>query len=297
MTLEGASVIHASRHYERAGLRSQAFRAAMTGAPRPSRISARHEAYELYRRAIDNMPTDLPLVEQAELYERFSDAAAAIERNEDISRRPPRARANSTSTGGTAARCRGDAALDVRPGGARWRARGEVARVHATGHSMRSATCRRPRTGSRSGRSCSACAPTMRFVRRSSTAARADAEAARELADAVGDRETVLEADLTLARIDIVDGRYETGLRDGMRAAREAREAGFESVGVSGYRNLAIMAARVMDPRAAEPALQRRAPVRRRDRAVPLPPDDGDDGRADGLGRRPLERGRRARPA
>ena len=31
MTLEGASVIHASRHYERAGLRSQAFRAAMAG--------------------------------------------------------------------------------------------------------------------------------------------------------------------------------------------------------------------------------------------------------------------------
>ena len=33
-----------------------------------------------------------------------------------------------------------------------------------------------------------------------------------------------------------------------MRAAREAREAGFESVGVTGYRNLAILAARIMDP-------------------------------------------------
>ena len=71
----------------------------------------------------------------------------------------------------------------------------------------------------------------------------------------VGDRETVLEADLTLARIDIVDGHHEKGLADGMRAAREAREAGFEAVGVTGYRNLAIMAARIMDPRAAELAL------------------------------------------
>jgi DNA-binding CsgD family transcriptional regulator len=85
--------------------------------------------------------------------------------------------------------------------------------------------------------------------------AREDAMAALELADDVSDRETVLEAELTLARIDIVDGRYETGLRDGMRAAREARDAGFESVGVSGYRNLAVMAARVMDHRSAQVAM------------------------------------------
>ena len=65
----------------------------------------------------------------------------------------------------------------------------------------------------------------------------------------------MLECDLLLARIDIVDGRYETGLKDGMRAAREARDAGFEIVGVTGYRNVAIMAARIMDPRAAEVAV------------------------------------------
>ena len=92
MSLEGASVIHASRHYERAGLRSQAFRAAVTGAAEASRISARHEAYELYRRAIDNMPPDVPVGEQAELYERFTDAAAAIERNEDSAAAATRAR-------------------------------------------------------------------------------------------------------------------------------------------------------------------------------------------------------------
>ncbi len=41
----------------------------MTAAGEASRISARQEAYELYQRAIANMPHDLPLVEQAELYE------------------------------------------------------------------------------------------------------------------------------------------------------------------------------------------------------------------------------------
>ena len=40
-------------------------------------------------------------------------------------------------------------------------------------------------------------------------------------------------------------------MRDGMRAAREARDAGFESVGVTGYRNLALLATRIMDPQAA----------------------------------------------
>ncbi len=83
MSLEAASIVHASRHFERAGLRPQAFRSALTAAEAASRISARHEAYELYRRAIDNMPADLPAGEQGELYERFSDAAAAIERNEE----------------------------------------------------------------------------------------------------------------------------------------------------------------------------------------------------------------------
>ena len=67
--------------------------------------------------------------------------------------------------------------------------------------------------------------------------------------------ENVLDADILLGRIDIVAGRYESGMRDGMRAAREARDAGYESVGVTGYRNLAILAARIMDPQAAAVAL------------------------------------------
>ena len=85
-------------------------------------------------------------------------------------------------------------------------------------------------------------------------AARAAALAAREIAQAVGDSETILDADLALARIDMLEGRYESGLSDGMRAARAARDAGYESVGVTGYRDLAIMAARVMDHVSAEAA-------------------------------------------
>ena len=57
--LEGASEIHASVHYERAGLRREAYDAALAGAREAARLSARREAFELYRRAVENMPDDL----------------------------------------------------------------------------------------------------------------------------------------------------------------------------------------------------------------------------------------------
>ena len=65
----------------------------------------------------------------------------------------------------------------------------------------------------------------------------------------------MLDAEILLGRIEIIDGNYESGMRDGMRAAREARDAGYESTGVTGYRNMALLAARIMDPQAAEAAI------------------------------------------
>ena len=253
MTLEGASVIHASRHYERAGLRSQAFRAAMTGATEASRVSARHEAYELYRRAIDNMPPDVEPGEQAELYERFSDAAGAIERNEESHAAARRARELYQQAGrrvNAAATLLTMFVLAARAGSPHQEMRGfidqaleEIADLPAD---RERETLRAVLLSVRA---------EDRFLDSDLAAARAEAIGAREIAEAVGDRETILETDLLLARIDIVGGRHETGLADGMRAAREARDAGFEAVGVSGYRNLAIIAARNMDPRSAALAL------------------------------------------
>jgi len=254
MSLEGASVIHASRHYERAGLRSQAFRAAMTGATEASRVSARHEAYELYRRAVDNLPPDVPVGEQAELYERFSEAAAAIERNEDSAAAATRARELYQLAGrplGAAGMLLSMATQAGRDGAPQLESRALTERALREIDGL-------PESPEREA--LRAFALSMRandgLLASELTAARVDAIAARELAEVVGDRESMLEADLTLARIDIVDGRHEQGLADGMRAAREAREAGFESVGVTGYRNIAMMAARIMDPGAAELALQ-----------------------------------------
>ncbi len=254
MTLEGASVIHASRHYERAGLHSQAFRAAMTGASEASRVSARHEAYELYRRAIDNMPPDVSVGDQAELYERFSDAAGAIERNEESLAAARRARELYQQAGrqvNAAAMLITMFVLAARRGSPHEEMRAFVDQAF---EEIADLPEDRERDSLR-GYLLSLRAED-RFLVSDLPAARTGALDAREVAEAVGDPETVLEADLLLARIDIADGHHEQGLSDGMRAARKAREGGFEAVGVSGYRNLAIMAARIMDPRASELALQ-----------------------------------------
>jgi len=254
MTLEASSPVHASRHYEQAGLRSQAFRASMTAAREASRISARQEAFELYERAIDNMPADLPLGEQAELYERFADAAGAIERNEECATAARRARELYLEAGHPlrAAGMLMMMSMVAARGGAPHE---ELEAYHDQSLDEVAVLPATPERDKLRAYLLSAQA-VHRFLASDLQAARSKALAARKLAKSIDDRETVLEADLLLARIDIVDGRSETGLSDGMRAAREARDAGFESVGVTGYSNLAILAARIMDPRTGELALR-----------------------------------------
>ncbi|MFL5768532.1 MAG: ATP-binding protein [Chloroflexota bacterium] len=253
MTLEAASVIHASRHYEQAGLRPQAFRAAISGAQEASRISARQEAYELYERAIANMPPELTIAEQADLYSEFSQAAGAIEHNDECARAAERARELYLAAGRPIDAAEMLTLIGVEPA----RAGRSVAEYSALTIQALAEVDALPPSAERDRslaylHSCRA----DELLRSSNlAAARAEARTARALAETVKDRETVLECDLVLARIDIVDGRYETGLKDGMTAAREARDAGFESVGVTGYRNLGLMATRIMDARSAEIAV------------------------------------------
>ena len=254
MTLQNANVIHASRHYERAGLRPQAFRTALAAAGDASRISARQEAYELYRRAIDNMPPDLPLEEQAALHERFADAAGAIEHNDECATASLRARELYLAADRpveAAALLLTQSVLAARNGLPHAEQRAVTDRVFRELETLPPSEDReRLRAFALSARA------DHHFVASELEEARRLAGEARAVAEAAGDRETVLEADLILARIDITAGRYESGLRDGMRAARAARDAGYEGVGVTGFRNLAIMATRILDPRAAATALE-----------------------------------------
>ena len=253
MTLEASSIVHASRHYERAGLRPQAYDAALRAAHEANRISARHEAFELFQRSIANLPDGLPLADQADLYASLADAAAAIEHNEDCVAAGTRARELYLAAGRPL-----EAALQLiaismvvsRDGAPSAEMRGyadqALNEIEALPVTPEREQHRAVLLGIR--------ASNWFFASRLDEA-RADATASRELAESIGDRESVLEAELMLAMIAIVGGDYEDGMRDGLQAAREARDAGFESVGVSGYRNLAILAARTMNPQAAELAL------------------------------------------
>jgi DNA-binding CsgD family transcriptional regulator/tetratricopeptide (TPR) repeat protein len=253
MTLQASSIVHASRHYERAGLREEAFRTSLSAAREAGRISARHESYELYRRAIANMPAGLPIDDQAELYDEFADAASAIEQNEDCATASARARELFLEAGRpikAALALIGTSTLLGRGGAPSIERLGVVdqaiAEVEAQPPSPEREQARALLLGWRA---------SDHFLSADLPAARRDALAARDLALAIDDREAVLEADLLMARIAVLEGDEERGMRDGLHAAREARDAGFESVGVTGYRNLAILAARLMDATTAELAL------------------------------------------
>ena len=78
-------------------------------------------------------------------------------------------------------------------------------------------------------------------------AARVDVAEIRQFARQAGDDELLLEADLIEEQLDVVTGRPASSMDAGFRAAGAARDAGYESTGVTGYRNLAVLAARVLD--------------------------------------------------
>ncbi|HLO36599.1 MAG TPA: hypothetical protein VK194_10970, partial [Candidatus Deferrimicrobium sp.] len=252
--LDGQSEIHSSLHYERAGLHAQAFRAALAGAERASRMSARQEAFELYRRAIDHMPDDLPALEQAQLFSAYSAAAGAIEQNRTSIEAAERARAAYLAAGHEVEAI--ELLLDLASMPAR-----EGRPVSERLASLEEALPLIDRLPA--GRERDILRAWFHDFRGFTELdasrideATADVRRAIELAEALDDRETILNAGITEARIDILAGRLEEGFRKGLRAAREAREAGFESVGVTGFRNLAISAARVLDYRSAELAIR-----------------------------------------
>ena len=79
--LEGASEIHASMHYERAGMTAEAFRTALAAGEHAMRLASHREAYVLIRRAVDNMPASLPDAERARVLLLFGDAASNVDSN------------------------------------------------------------------------------------------------------------------------------------------------------------------------------------------------------------------------
>jgi DNA-binding CsgD family transcriptional regulator len=243
-TLIGASEIHASVHFERAGLRPQAFRAALSGARAASRVSARQEAFQLYGRAVANVPDGLGALELAELYDAYSEAAFAIDavavsvETANLARRyyleadrPIEAAEQLVSLAGMARR-------DVRPPEECLRllaqADAELARV--------------PDTSERS--------LALADVRQMQAFMEIDALRLDRAAALVDQMETLAreadagdgaDVDFYRSQVDVLAGHVDSGLAGLLRVAREARDANNESTGVTAFRVTAALAMRVMD--------------------------------------------------
>jgi DNA-binding CsgD family transcriptional regulator len=243
--LEGASEIHASVHYERAGLRRQAFETARSGATEAARLSAHEAAFELFGRAVANVPDDLDPEDRAMLLEAYAIEAAVIEENEIAENAFHDARAAYQAVG--------------RPTNA---AEMLVGILGVWRREARSITDRSALAGTLFDVLAGLPAGEERDLARvglleewtrihldagAVEAARSTIPSIHEAAAALGDAISVIQADAFDSMVDVFDGRVARGL-DGISAsAREARQAGFEGTGVTAFRDAATLAVRTMD--------------------------------------------------
>jgi DNA-binding CsgD family transcriptional regulator len=250
--LVGASEIHASLHFERAGLHTQAFRAALTGARAASAISSRREAFELYRRAITNMPESLLALERAEILEEYADAAFAVDDVTAIEDALTEARRFYAQAGNSFRAARiltqlyAVARRDVRPRGERAELvlQAEAELLALTPSPERDATLaevwlQRAFLDLDAGQG---------------TAAAAWIDKAKTLLHEAG----VVDPDYDVYEVvpRVLAGDVQGGLLAILEIARAARDAKLESSGVAGYRVAAWMATRTMAYPMAEVGLQ-----------------------------------------
>jgi DNA-binding CsgD family transcriptional regulator len=242
--LEGASEIHASVHYERAGLRAQAFRTARSGAQEAARLSSHREAAELYRRAIDNMQATLDPAEQAALYEAYADEATAIEHNEAAEEASRLARDRYQEAG---LAVEAATQLATLAGIARREARplaGRISLISQGLAELEAVPASAEREHVRSGFLAERAFAHMDAME--IDAARAMAAASAQAAQLAESPAAALDADALSGMIDVLRGDVEGGLARLNKTARDAQEAGYEDAGITAFRNAVTSAVRVM---------------------------------------------------
>ena len=247
--LEGASEIHASVHFERAGLSAQAFRSAVHGARAAARLSSHREAFDLYQRAVANLPPDLPAMEQAQVLDALAVEAAAVEEIPVAESAAARAREQYAAAGDRIGATEQLASL---VGMARRQARPLAERLAAI-HSALAEGEGLPPGPRTSG------VRAVLHVELAYTAiealdipsARAAVEAGRAAAQDAVDEEALLWISSVEGILDVIAGTDPESLGRIAAVAHEARERGFEDGSVTAYRDASVMAARVMEYRRA----------------------------------------------
>jgi DNA-binding CsgD family transcriptional regulator len=252
-TLIGASEVHASLHYERAGLTGLAYEAARAGAEDAARLSAHREAFELYRRAVDNMPENMGDLERGRLLERYGDQGAAIEENDLAEAMFMAARAAYASAGRPAlAALMSSAVLTM------WRRTGRPIRE-------RTALVQQAESelmGLEPSAEVDEALLNLAFDRlvievdanELSAARRTGAQLIKAFTSA-GDEVGLRFVETRLAMVDVLSGDPDAGLALMARIADDCRRNKAEEAGVTAFRDTAVMATRALDYSAAAAAL------------------------------------------
>jgi DNA-binding CsgD family transcriptional regulator/tetratricopeptide (TPR) repeat protein len=243
--LEGASEIHASVHYERAGLRRQAFEAALAGAREAARLSAHREAFELYRRAVANVPDDLDHEATGSLLEAYAAEAAAIEENEVAEQigRDARAAYLAADRPAKAAAMLVDILGVWRREARSLTERSDLAATLSAGLEALPASAEREIARAALFDELT----RIHLETNSIDPARATIALMRETAAALDDAAAMIQTDALAAMVDVLEGGAVDDLDRISTAAHLAQQAGFEDSGVTAIRDAATLAVRTMD--------------------------------------------------
>jgi DNA-binding CsgD family transcriptional regulator/tetratricopeptide (TPR) repeat protein len=245
----GASEVHASVHYERAGLKADAFRASVAGAKAAGAVVSRFEEFELYRRAIANIPDGLSAGELGDLYTAYGNAAFSVDDVAAIEEAMTRARGYYLEAGrpidaaSALVSLSGHARRDVRPRNER------VALLDQADAELA------PLPPSPERSAVLADVRLMRAILELDLVRLPEARALLSECLAFMEESNVEQTQLEITRLDIehsrawadtLSGDVEGGLARMVEISREARERHFESTGVTGYRVAADVAIRMM---------------------------------------------------
>jgi DNA-binding CsgD family transcriptional regulator len=242
--LEGASEIHSSVHYERAGMGRRAFESALAGARDAARLSAHREAFDLYQRAVDNMPDDIGTAERARILDAFSAEAGAIEENAIAEQAARDAAAAFREAGDpiSAIVAIANGILSV------WRRNARpIGERMALAEALWAELETLPDEGEAALGARAELAIWLGITKtdaRDPSAARAWLAMARTIGERLGDPDLVNAADWKEGVLDVMTGNVAAGMARVGDAAHSAEAAGYESTGVSAFRDAATLAAR-----------------------------------------------------
>ncbi|HLX34436.1 MAG TPA: AAA family ATPase, partial [Candidatus Limnocylindrales bacterium] len=252
--LVGASEVHASLHFERAGLAEQAYRSALQGAHAAAAVAAHREALVLYARAIANMPGDVDGSERAAVLAAVVASAMAIEEYADADAAAREAQALYVAAGDRLGAARLFPALLA---ASRRETRPVDERTALLAEATTAVDGLEPSPGALDVRI---------FILIEEVLLRLDTmelDRARELLDEaerlaleLGSDERRLDVAATRGLLLALSGPIDAGLEQVAAIGEQARTMGFEDTAITAYRDASVFAVRLMRPDRARVAIE-----------------------------------------